>query len=1308
MFRFYSILFFLLFSTFFATGAIVQTDYYFKQLSLDEGLSQSTVRCVLKDSHGYLWIGTRSGLNRYDTYELNVYRNTLKTPNLLPNNLINALTEDKNGLIWIATELGTSTYDYRSEKISEVLIDNKPLRLKSFFDNGQSLLLGGAGGLYEYNYEQKDIKELAFEGKEKFYDNIIFVNKWDEHNYLLGTRWAGLWMYDRENKTVSRASFSTMKDIISYHLDKDGILWLSPYGKGLLGYNSSRKLVGELNTCNGLINNDIVLDIESKGNDIWIATDGGGMSIYNKLHKTINRLEYIAGNPYSFPANSIFTIYKDQEENIWAGTIRSGLIGIKEVSIRTFKDAPPNYHSGLSDRTVLQLIQDENNIWIGTDGGGVNRFDSKTNTFKHYPSTNKMKIVSLAEFDNQHLIISDFVKGIYLFNKNEGRLIPLRLADYKLKEESFQKGISINVLSLNNRIYIFSDQVYSFQKGSKIVSTIENNTIKSKHSFLQRVSKDKKTIYIVNPSQILAIDVEKNSIESLFKASPNFVINTIAEGEQNDLWIGTDKGLMHLSLDSKACRNIDTYLFDEVSSLIMDAKGKLWIGAKDRLYAYSPDTKKMTIFGESDGVSSNEYLSKPTLLGRDSTIYMGGVNGLLAISKNISWQEDDAPILALSKLKVDGVDMSIGELGNKIEIPWNHNTMSFRIITKDKDFFRERAYKYTLMGKETLVIDSREKEIILNSLPVGSYNLKTSYSTRDGEWADAQDIVSFTVYPPWWRTTWFIMLSIALFIAIITFLIRFLLQQKEQKIEKQKREYEKEAYEEKIRFLINISHELRTPLTLIYAPLKRLLKTIQAESDNPFDKQLKQILKQASNMRNIINMVLDIRRMEIQGDTLNLLEYDVKQWVNEVVENFVGELESNEIKLSIIIDSDISSTRFDKEKSDIILSNLLMNALKYSDKKTNITIKIESSQDYLKISVIDQGIGLSHLDIEKLFTRFYKGNTTSGGSGIGLSYSKQLVNLQGGKIGAENNADKGACFWFTLPLVPKNANSKQLIDESEIFQNTINTEAYTLELDDRHSDLSNYTLLVVEDSIDLQEFMQESLSPLFKDIYVCNDGLEALELIKNKQPNIVVSDVMMPNMDGFELCKRIKQDIDISHIPVVLLTARIDKDSRSIGYKLGADAYISKPFEMEDLVAIIKNQIETRENIKQRYLTTNLIIDPLKNTFSNSDENFILKLNKLIEDNFSNPDLNVDFVSNHMAMSRASLYNKFNAIIGIGVNDYIVNYKIEHAANLLLTTDDPIGEIAFVLGFSNQRYFSTVFKDIKGQTPSMYRISKNN
>ena len=626
-------------------------------------------------------------------------------------------------------------------------------------------------------------------------------------------------------------------------------------------------------------------------------------------------------------------------------------------------------------------------------------------------------------------------------------------------------------------------------------------------------------------------------------------------------------------------------------------------------------------------------------------------------------------------------------------------------MSREEDIFRQKAYRYQIEGLNDQYIEQYSPELAIRSLPPGNYKIMASCTTKDGSWIPNQEILELIVLPPWYRTWWFTLGCALLVTAIIIEAVRRTLKRNAEKLKWAMKEHEKQTYEEKVRFLINISHELRTPLTLIHAPLCRILKSL-----SPGDTQylpLKGIYRQSQRMKNLINMVLDVRKMEVGESKLFIQPHPLNQWIEHISQDFISEGDAKNIHIRYQLDPQIGIVSFDKDKCEIILSNLLINALKHSPQDTEITIDSELCPEAgtVRISIIDQGCGLQQVDTDKLFTRFYQGTGEQSGTGIGLSYSKILVELHGGTIGARDNQEAGATFFFELPLKQE---PEEVICQPKAYLNELmlddNSEPASAEKET--FDTTPYTVLAVDDNPDMTDFLKKVLGECFKRVITAKDGVEAIQLAKNHIPDIIVSDVMMPHMNGYELCRNIKEDITISHIPIILLTAKDDKQSQLSGYKNGADAYLTKPFEVEMLMGMIRNRLKNRECIKQRYMDMGVIPAPEESTFSQADETFLLKMNKIVQENLSNTELGIKLMCKEMGVGRSSLYNKLKALTGMGANEYINKFRIEKAIKLIANTDMTFAEIAEETGFTTPSYFSTAFKQYTGKTPTQYKEKK--
>ena len=1278
-----------------------QQDYYFRQISLEQGLSQSRVQCIYRDHLGVIWIGTKWGLNSYDQSELKSYFHDREQPNSLPDNFIRFITEDRLGDLYVSTNKGIAIYNKAENQFQPLKYNGKPFNAWSYLQIGDNFLFGGEETLYQYNLTDKSITTIFpdIDGDKLKCINRIF--QWSPDMLITSSKKDGLWMYDLIKKKMYRCPFVKEREINTIFVDSQNRLWVSFYGKGIACYSKEGKRLFSLSTKNSGLNNDIIFDFLEKDNQLWIATDGGGINILDFQTMKFSHLKHISDDEQSLPNNSIYRLYKDQMDNIWIGSIHGGLFAIKKVFIKTYKDVPLNNPNGISERTVVSIFEDKDTLlWIGTDGGGINSFDQKTNTFHHYPTTYGEKVTSITNFSENELLLSCFNKGVFTFNKRTAQMQPFPIINDSISKREFSSGDLVNLYATKDNIYILGAKVYIYNKHTRQTSILYAPQIDIQRQIaMQAIYSDDTHLYLMGTNNLFKLNFKTNELSSLVNMKEGDDFTSACRDDKGNFWIGSNFGLLFYNKQTGKTEKIHTNLFNSVSSLAYDKKGKVWIGAQNMFFAYIINEKRFVILDESDGVPSNELIFTPIPALRTPNLYMGGTMGLVRINTDIIFESNSSPILKLLEVKLNGKSTLKQVNNNCISIPWNHSSFNIKVIADEKNSFRKHLFRYVITGKDKMVIESYLQTLELGTLASGEYTISVSCDSSNGEWSQPTEILTIIVSPPWWKSTWFIILCIFFAFLVAGMVFFSLIRKKENRLKREMREHEKKIYEEKIRFLINISHELRTPLTLIYASLKRILNKEVKQDELP--EYLQGAFKQANQMKDIINIVLDTRKMEVGQEVLHISSHPLHKWIQEVAETFQTASKAKEIEITYDFDDSIQSIAYDDTKCKVVLSNLIMNALKYSPNQTRIVIKTIRTNESIQVHVQDQGIGLDNVDIKKLFTRFYQGKHNEGGSGIGLSYAKMLIDLHGGRMGAFNNKDRGATFFYEIPAnlqeqevsCPQHSYLNELLSSPE-EEEKIESGAFSLQ---------GYSLLIVEDKQDLREFLKNALKDKFKKIYQAENGLVALEVIKQQQPDIIVSDVMMPQMNGYQLCKEIKENLNISHIPVILLTARADSESQMLGYKLGADAYLPKPFEMEMLLSVIQNQMRNREYIKSRYRGNQFILSPQEATFSNADEQFMIKLNEMIDQNLSQPDLDVKFLTAQMAMSRTSLYNKVKELTGMGANDYINRRRIDKAIILLTQSDMSITEISEQVGFTYQRYFSTLFKEMKGMTPSQFR-----
>lgn len=1287
-----------------ATFEVQADEFLFKQFFISKGFPPS-IQSIYAEKSGFIWIGSKYGLGKFNGYELKNYIHEEGNPHSLPDNEIYQIEEDSLHNLWILTNRGTVNYQRDTDQFTHISDENgSPIVATALCKLPGKILLISRRKIYQYDYREKKIRTLQqIKTSSPFFIREIWL--WDSNTLFCVSQWKGVVLLDLRNGQIIPSPLKDTEHITRALKDSKGNIWTTAYNKGITCSDKQGNILTTYTTSNSKLSHNIILCLNEHKGKIWAGTDGGGINIIDPQTHAITILKHHSGDSNSLPINSIQYLFPiDGQDEVWAGSVKGGLINIRQSFIRSYTDVPLGSPNGLSEKAILSFYQEPSSeeVWIGTDGGGINRFNPNTHQFIHYPETYGEKIVSLCGYSSQELLISIFSKGIFFFDKQTGHIRPINENGAIIDQLALYGRKGINLYQDNTEsILLLSSDIRRYYRKTGSIKLLNDPKLPIKGQ-VTPIGYDSLNTYLYDLKHIYAINHLNNKIETIYKSSQQEEIGCASKDEQGNFWIGFSNKLCKYNPQTKEETPVPTKRLKNITTLVCDNYQRIWIGTNNGLSVWLDKEKKLVSLDESDGVNNNEYLKKATWISPQGNIYMGGINGMLHI--NGQKKEIAIPIPPVLKLAdIICYNKSYLPYINKgrLDLSYDNKTVNIKVMAHESNIFRKRIYRWHINGQEEFTIDSELPEITLRSLTPGLYRISVSCSTKDNSWTVPKSIITFHISPVWYQTWWFTLLWILVIIALFVTVILYLFRRKEARVKSAMQEHKQRIYEEKVRFLIDINHELRTPLTLIHTPLDKLLKTLS--HDNAIYPTLKSILKQSKRMKDLLNMVLNLRKMEMQQSKLNLQNYPLNEWIKEIVADFKYEEEEKQVTIVYQLSPKVTEVSFDQERHIIILTNLIVNAFKYAPQNSTITISTEltDNEKSVRISVIDQGPGLQGVDPNKLFTRFYQGENGKEGSGIGLSYSKILVEMHKGKIGAHNNPDKGACFYYELPTHP---------DTPEITppQEYLNILTTTTTEKDEYIPLSNtintrdYSCLFVDDNKGICQMIQETLKENFKNLYIASNGKEALDIIFKEIPDIVISDIMMPKMNGYELCRRIKDNTDINHIQVILLTARTDEQSHVDGYKTGADAYMEKPFEINSLLENVRNRLYLREQIKSRYSFISIATDN-QEPITSADDAFIFKLNRLIAENMEKEELNVGFICQEIGTSRASLYNRLKTLKHMGPNEYINKLRMEKAMKLIRQTELNMTEIAEQVGFSSSRYFSTAFKKHTGVTPTQYK-----
>lgn len=1352
----------------------------FKSYTINDGLSQNAVMCLLQDRYGFIWIGTEDGLNRFDGYEFISYKHDNTDTNSISNNQINALYEDKDGKIWIATSKGLNIFDRKTEKFK---------KLFKFSENND-----GAG------------------------DFITSICKDKTGNIWLGSL-ADLKLYQPKigKLTIFKAykkkpnEFNKVNFIFE---DSDGLFWMS-IGKDIRRFSPITKKFLPLPAV--LENNKTlrtsftrVIRKDVAGN-IWIGTDNHGVFIFNKKENTLENFKNIPGNHNSIPINIVREILIPNNQEVWIGT-RDGLsiYNIKQKTFKNYRNDVYDTHS-LSHNSIRSILKDRvGNIWLGTYAGGINLITLSNNMFslisEQIGDKNGISyrvVSSIINGDDQSLWIGTEGGGLNYINKDQSIYKKIKL----LENSSDVSANTIkSLLKDGDRIWIGAFKgLYTYQtKTSKLtrLSTPENKGIYALEKTTQGIwmGTNGAGMFLRKPDGSYKVFKNDNTSQSLCGNS----ITRIHKNHLDHLWIGTDRGLnyydglkfkqyfhnpndehslsnssiLSIFIDSKQRIWIGTKggglnLFDAktekfshlssknglsndvIQSILEDNKGNLWLSSNRGISKISFKNDKNPIQGNNfsivnyyveDGLQSNQFLPGACNKNSSGELFFGGINGISFFNPDKIKQNNYKPNIVFTDFYIKNKPVSVHDEKSplfeainetkQIKLPYDQAYITFKFAGLNYVNPNKNQYAYKLEGltnDDDWHYVGNQKTATYTNLDAGTYTFKVKASNNDGVWNNTPRLIKIIVLPPWWETWWAYVLYTLIISLLLYFYYYYSLKTTKLKselvYEHLIREKDQELYQRKLNFFTHISHEIKTPLTLILAPLEKLL--ILNEGNNRVQNQLTLMKRNGERLIRLINQLLDFRKFESGNMQLKAAQGNIVRFTREVVLAFQSYAQSLEISLKVESDKKSIQLWFDRDKFEKILYNLLSNALKFTNKKGEIIVKIreeipedETQNGVAIIEVIDNGIGIPTQDIPHIFDQFkYYDNevVNANGSGIGLAFTKGLVELHHGQIAVEsieatNEKNGYTCFKIEIPLGSRHLLEHEIIAD---YKATEDIESYHQEYQLTHPQLLNDTkkvkvfrksdgekpiMLIVEDNTDVMDFLVSHFEEKFT-LHKAVNGKAGLECAINIIPDIIISDVMMPEMNGTILCNTLKNDSRTSHIPIILLTARTSLIYKIEGLDTGADDYITKPFSIHVVESRVWNLLELRQKLRERY-KKEVTLQPQNIAITSPDEIFLEKVMKFIEANMAEPTLNVEELSKEVFMSRVTLYRKIKALTGLTTIEFIRSVRLKRASQLLASQNHSVAEVAYMVGFTDIDYFSKTFKEQYQITPKQY--SKQN
>ncbi|MEM6643087.1 MAG: two-component regulator propeller domain-containing protein [Bacteroidota bacterium] len=1335
----------------------------FEHYSSQTGLSQNDVRAIFQDSDGYLWVGTHGGLNRFDGYHFKQYIRGENDRYNIASNLISAIAEDSLGNLWIGTDdKGLMQYARGADQFINIGgID------QSLTDKNISQVFSDEAG---------KIWALAKKGL-----NIIIPTK------------DGSWTIDRFYYEDNR--------IYTGFCDKTGRLWFGGQN-GLLRYFGKTGQgkhqfipyqIGSLDAIRHISENDTSL----------IVSDSRGLyAIPFKGLETNEPKAYVLSKQ-----KGIGDHFSDGNRNIWYAT-NQGLYALyrKNGNIEKHKFenslAAPNSISG---NIILSIIEDNNNlIWIGTNGNGLNLYNPNKKNFQHFNRQNTPGSIS---FNKIRALESDSKGNIWIGTEGGGYNI-LKMED---EDYAFQSGFKNMSVPNSEQNFVFSIEAATFAKkeivyigtsafsnliqiepakglspvpisprpGSPIFCLLQD----SKRN-LWAGSYGKGMYYYELNDDAEVVDMHKINVSNGLLSN---IIRSVAEDKEGNIWIGTDSGVNKL-IDGvrKAERSkvVDytnipgdstSLSYDYVLPIFKSNNGTLWIGTlggglnkvlpgdstgNDRFLRYSvndgfpsnviksieednfenlwigtnyglsklnPVTGDISNYGIADGLQDLEFGELASIKLADGQMLFGGVNGFNSFYPEEITSDYSATNVVFNSLTVlNEVVVPGSELNGRVLLErtinstellkLKHKESSFSISFAGLNFTSPTKNKYSYIlenfDDSWNNVGSGNRVAKYTNIPPGKYIFKVKASNADGYMGDDHKELVIEVSRPIWNTYFAKGIYAIIFLIALWFFRKYTIITNSKKSELQIEHLEKEKIEElsqlKLKFYTNVSHEFRTPLTLILGLVDRLKSVYKNLSNEERETYFNKIQRNSQILLNLINQLLDFRKVEQGQMPLNLVKGDISKYLKALFENFKELSRKKDIDYTLICEQSIVGY-YDKDILERIMFNLLSNAFKFTEKEGEITVTIEKRNDEIyALEIIDTGIGIDQKLQSKIFSRFTNGKhrTETVGTGIGLSYTKSLVELYNGEISFTSKKGVGTKFVLELPFAESKFEGHALSDEEEIIEgfskdvNWLVEDTYEVTDSDRNPVIED-TILIVEDNNDILFYLEDHFKSVYN-IHLAKNGKEALEKCLQEDIDLVVSDVMMPEMDGFEFCEKLKEDERINHIPVILITARKSTDHRIKGYGKGADAYLGKPFEMVELEARIKSLLSTRKTLLQK-IRKNISLEPNEIEVTSLDEKFMNRVMAFIEKNIGLTEFTVEMLASECGMSQLHLNKKLKVLVGKTANSFIRSIRLKRAAQLLVKNRYSVNEIMYEVGFIDAKYFRSCFKKEFGMTPTDYQ-----
>lgn len=1325
-------------------------NYKFHTLSPEGGFYYDGVKSIQQDGDGYIWIVMENDLYRFDGYQYKRYYSYFRSLDTSDKWYFRAVELDDAGRLFVATNKGLFVYDKITDSF-KLLFTPNTMQVKT--DSRKNLwLISSSVGMF-------DAEKRTFFGMEAengLIENAITLCN-DAGELIAGTRNGEIYGFDYDNMQFKLLfTLPDNQGIIEIKKNK-GYLWVLTESYGLYKIDAGRMEVARQYSFFCTLNNEYVpaktLYID-KNDNVWVGTQRG-LYIMDPATGQYTHFTNSRSDAFSLPSNSVWTIKEDAQKNVWIGTYSGGLcyLNFRETSrFHTFTQQ----EKGLNHKVVSGFAEDTDYLWIATEGGGLNRMNKKTGEFayfNHNPQANSLtydNVKSLAIDPSGHLWIAMYRGGLDCFSPKTGTFRKFNSSvrgENKMLINDLRKiipegdsGIWITYQRPGITFYSFSDDRFShYMSGSSHNSSVSD---------ICRGKGD--ALWVINNEEFYYMNVrDKRYSKRMPDSTSGFRAQTLCMDKSGILWLGTvGSGLVKYDPERgtfEAITDILRYDVSTIYSICTDDDDAIWMGTDNGLFKYNPGSRTFFRFDKKDGIQGLVFYPKACLKGRNGELYFGGTNGFTIINPKDVLQNEFKPRAIITDFYIDNTLVRPDSTGSPLhksisatkEIVLDYNQINFGFqVSSDNYLIPEKTrFKYRLLGYDDrwIEIDATNRTVSFAKVPPGTYTFEVMAANNDGIWNQTPTTLTIRRPSAPWQSGWAYAIYLCLFFSIAGAIFHYYSHQKKLKLElyleSMEMQRKEENHQAQLRFFTNISHDFRTPLSLMMAAIGQIR---QQEGNGHYVRLLD---SNARRLLNLVNELMDFRTVENGKMKLKITGSDINRFVGEIASDFREYALQKEIDFTIACDASIPSpVCFDGQIMEKIILNLLNNAFKYTNNGGRISIETRLDREPFRsdfknsyvaeanpdlketfsIRVKDTGVGISAESIAHVFERFYKvdANDTEAhiGSGIGLALVKSLVLLHKGSISIFSERNEGTEMLIRFPL------DKSMYEASDFMENTpaepAKARSYAVEQEQDFPPESEANkpepfllrekkrILLVEDNADLRGLIAEHLRTAF-DISEAGNGEEALKVCDDREIDLIVSDIMMPVMNGITLCKRIKENVDSSHIPFIMLTAKGGLENQMEGLDSGADAYFEKPLDFNLLKLTIQNIFRQQQKLKE-YYARNYFVDSRELAANQQDNKFITRLIEIIESRIDQPDMDVNYIASELSMSRSKLYTKVKSLTDKSIVEFIRSYRLRKAATLLIEENLSIRETMERIGIESQSYFTRIFKAEFGMIPSVF------